>query len=89
MEQLYKLSGDPIDLEDLAGLFRTGSATVRKIDEHYYSGLADWDPAQTDSDALVQCPRNNIAYWSGKRLIRKDVESRCGDRINRAGEERT
>jgi len=53
MEQLYKLSGDPIDLEDLARLFRTGSATVRKIDEHYYSGLADWDPAQTDSDALA------------------------------------
>jgi arsenical pump membrane protein len=43
----------------------------------------------TAGAALVQCPRNNVAYCAGRRLILKDVESRCANRINRAGEERT
>jgi hypothetical protein len=41
------------------------------------------------NDHLVQCPRNNIAYCADRRLILDDVESRCANRINRAGKERT
>jgi hypothetical protein len=39
MEQLFQLSGENLDLEDLADLFPTGAATVKKIEDRYYMQL--------------------------------------------------
>lgn len=52
MEQLFQLSGDHFDIEELARLFPTGSATVKKIEEHYYLELPEWASPIGDSEAL-------------------------------------
>jgi hypothetical protein len=43
MEQLFQLSGENFDLEDLADLFSTGAATVKKIEDRYYMQLPEWE----------------------------------------------
>jgi hypothetical protein len=52
MEQLFQLSGEGFDIEELARLFATGSVTVKKIEEHYYLQIPGWESSLEDSEAL-------------------------------------
>jgi hypothetical protein len=52
MEQLFQLSDEHFDTEELARLFPTGSVTVKKIDEHYYLQIPGWETPLEDGEAL-------------------------------------
>lgn len=52
MEQLFQLSGEHFDIEELARLFPTGSVTVKKIEEHYYLQIPGWESPLEDGEAL-------------------------------------
>lgn len=52
MEQLFQLSGEDFDLEDLADLFSTGAATVKKTEDRYYMQLPEWESPLDDREAL-------------------------------------
>jgi hypothetical protein len=36
-EQLFRLNGEPWDLQELAYCFQEGSATVQKVEDFFYS----------------------------------------------------
>jgi hypothetical protein len=68
MEQMFKLRGDSMDLDDFARLFRKGPATIKKIEGDYYLHLTEWEPLPDDNEALdaarVALARmNGIALW--------------------------
>jgi hypothetical protein len=52
MEQMFRLSGEAMDLDDLADLFQTGRATVKKIEEYHYLHL-EMEPVRDDKEALA------------------------------------
>ena len=52
MEQLFQLSGEGFDIEELARLFARGSVTVKKIEDNYYLQLPGWESPLEDGEAL-------------------------------------
>jgi hypothetical protein len=52
MEQLFQLSGEGFDIEELARLFARGSVTVKKIEDNYYLQLPGWESPLEEGEAL-------------------------------------
>src|ERR1700738_2177703 len=49
-EQLFRLNGEPWDLQELAYCFQEGSATVQKVEDFFYLRL-ETDSEKTDEEA--------------------------------------
>jgi hypothetical protein len=52
MEQLFQLSGEGFDIEELARLFARGSVTVKKIEDNYYLQLPGWFTKPPDAPSI-------------------------------------
>jgi hypothetical protein len=76
MEQLFQLSGEGFDIEELARLFARGSVTVKKIEDNHRIGVSQ--------QILTELPRfaaKSTGCRCRESALRRRFRSACKSRI--------